>query len=312
MEVPVYAFAGFLESGKTSFLRDTLADPNFTQDERTLVVLCEEGEEEISEEVLHKNNAVLVVLEDKEELNPPHLMALTAQYQPDRIMLEWNGMWPIAEMGTRLPKSWDVYQIITTVNAQTFELYAANMGGQMLDHIANADLVVLNRATEETKAALRERNLRTMNPRGTFFFENVDGSAEDYMDDSEPPFDLDAPIIEISNEDYGIWYMDAMNTPERYAGKTVKITGMVYKSKDFAEDMFVPGRFAMVCCAEDITFVGFICHSPEAPKYQQEDWVTVTAEVKTEYYPQFRGDGPVLYAKKIERAQKPEPEVATF
>ena len=47
MEIPVYLFTGFLESGKTSFIRDLLNDPNFAEGERTLLFLCEEGEEEL-------------------------------------------------------------------------------------------------------------------------------------------------------------------------------------------------------------------------------------------------------------------------
>ena len=33
--IPVYVFTGFLESGKTKFIQDILADPNFTENERT-------------------------------------------------------------------------------------------------------------------------------------------------------------------------------------------------------------------------------------------------------------------------------------
>ncbi len=312
MEVPVYAFAGFLESGKTSFMKETLGDPNFTEDERTLVLLCEEGEEEFDTELLQRTNAILVTIESQEELNPAHLMTLAAQYQPDRVLLEWNGMWPIAELGVCLPQDWNVYQIVTIINSQTFELYSANMGTRMLEQIANAELVVLNRANEAIRETLRARNLQAMNPRATFYFDNEDGTAEEYMDSSELPFDLDAPVIEISDENYGVWYIDAMQSPEKYVGKTVKVTGMVYKGKDFAPDTFVPGRFGMVCCADDITFIGFLCQSEEAAKYQQEDWVTVTATIQTAYYAQFRGDAPVLYATHIEPAQKADPELVYF
>ena len=41
--IPVYVFTGFLESGKTKFIQDILADPNFTENERTVLLLCEEG-----------------------------------------------------------------------------------------------------------------------------------------------------------------------------------------------------------------------------------------------------------------------------
>lgn len=311
-EVPIYVFCGFLESGKTRFLCETLDDPNFTEDERTLIILTEEGIEEPEQAMLTRRHAELVTILDESELNPAHLMALAAQYQPDRIMLEYNGMWKIANLQHALPEAWVVYQIITLVDASTFTLYSANMGALMLEHIANADLVVLNRATDELKETLRARNLRAMNPRATFYFEDENGNPDEYMLAGTLPYDMDAPIIEISDLDYGTWYIDAMNDPDKYQDKTVKITGMVYKGKDFPADVFVPGRFGMVCCADDITFVGFLCHSPQAAALTQEDWVTVTATVKTEYYPEFRGNGPVLYAQKIEPATKADPELVYF
>ena len=46
MEIPVYLFAGFLESGKTKFMQETLEDKRFHKNEKTLVLVCEEGIEE--------------------------------------------------------------------------------------------------------------------------------------------------------------------------------------------------------------------------------------------------------------------------
>lgn len=312
VEVPIYLFSGFLESGKTTFIQEVLDDPSFTQGERTLLLICEEGETEFDEALLRRSNTVPIVVEDESVLTPAYFEALAAQYEPDRAMIEWNGMWQLAALQEILPESWPVYQIVTTIHGATWELYSQNMGAQMFDHIVNADLIVFNRASEEDKQKIRDKNIRAMNPRATIFFENEEGEPEDYLDDAELPFDVDAPVIEVSDLDFGIWYVDAMNAPEKYKGKTVKITGMVYKGKGFPKDVFVPGRFAMVCCADDVTFVGFLCHSPEAGALKQEDWVTVTARVEVEYYPQYRGDGPVLYAERIEPAKKADPEIVYF
>ena len=46
-EMPVYLFTGFLESGKTTFIKETLGDPRFNNGQRTLILLCEEGETEL-------------------------------------------------------------------------------------------------------------------------------------------------------------------------------------------------------------------------------------------------------------------------
>ena len=57
MEVPVYLITGFLESGKTTFLQGVLGDPDFSQGERTLLIVCEEGIEEYDKKILSSANA---------------------------------------------------------------------------------------------------------------------------------------------------------------------------------------------------------------------------------------------------------------
>ncbi len=312
MEIPVYLFTGFLEGGKTSFIREILSDENFTQDEKTLLLLCEEGVEELDEVFLKRWNTVAVPIEDESALTRTYCQLLTRQHRPDRVIVEYNGMWPTDTLDIAFPNAWKLYQVITSINAETFEMYLNNMGAKMLEHIGFADLVVFNRCTDATKEFIRSKNIRAMNPRATIFLEDNNGNSEDYAEGMPPPFDLDAPVVEISDLDYGLWYMDAMNDPARYEGKTVKIKGMVFRGKNFPEDEFVPGRFGMVCCADDVTFIGFICRSKQAKALAQESWVTVTAEVAVEYYPQYRGDGPVLYATKIEPAEKPEEELVYF
>lgn len=312
MEIPVYLFTGFLEGGKTTFIREILSDENFTQDEKTLLILCEEGIEELDEVFLKRYNTVAVTIENETDLTRSYCQLLTRQHRPDRVIIEYNGMWSTDALDVAFPKEWQLYQVVDSINAETFEMYVNNMGPKMLEHISFADLVVFNRCTDATKDFIHSKNIRAMNPRATIFLEDNEGNSEDYAEGMPPPFDLDAPLIEISDLDYGLWYMDAMNDPSKYEGKTVRIKGMVYRGKKFAENEFVPGRFGMVCCAEDVTFIGFICRYMQAATLKPESWVTVTAKVAVEYYPQYRGDGPVLYATSIEPAEKPEEELVYF
>lgn len=312
-EIPVYLFNGFLESGKTSFIADILSDPNFTEDERSLVILCEEGIEELDDSLLSRARATVVTVEDKSELSLRWFRDLAKQHKPDRVLIEFNGMWELDPfIENCLPPEWPLYQIVATVNAETFELYAANMGPRMFEHLTTADLIVFNRCTDELKDMLHKRNIRAMNPRATIFLDDVNGGSEDYRDNMELPFDLDAPVIDIKDEDFGLWYVDASGAPDKYEGKVVRFKGMAYKSPQVAKNEFVPGRFAMVCCAEDITFVGFICRGADTRKIEDKGWYWVTAEMRTEYNPAYRGEGPVLYYRHIEPAEKPIEEVATF
>ncbi len=312
-EITVYLFNGFLESGKTTFIQDILSDPNFTEDERSLVILCEEGMEELDEDILEQSRATVVTVEDQSELNLRFFRELGKQHQPDRVLIEWNGMWELNEfIEAKLPPEWPLYQIVATVNAETFELYAQNMGPRMFEHLTMADLIVFNRCTDELKDMLHKRNIRAMNPRATIFLDDVDGGSEDYRENMEMPFDINAPVIDIKDEDFGLWYVDASGDPGKYEGKAVRFKGMAYKSPRVARNEFVHGRFAMVCCADDITFVGFIVRGVNTKKLADKGWYTLTAEIRTEFNEAYRGEGPVLYYQHIEPAEKPEEEVATF
>ena len=122
MAIPVYLFAGFLESGKTSFIASVLADPGFTRDEHSLIIQCEEGMEEYEPALLKKTHSVVECIEDEDEYNEDTLRAFVRKHHPDRVIVEMNGMWDLDAALSRTPKVMEVYQIITTVNAETFEL----------------------------------------------------------------------------------------------------------------------------------------------------------------------------------------------
>ena len=62
--IPVYFINGFLESGKTEFIKYTISQPYFRTRGTTLLILCEEGELEYEESLLKKTKTVLEVIED--------------------------------------------------------------------------------------------------------------------------------------------------------------------------------------------------------------------------------------------------------
>ena len=187
MEIPVYLFTGFLESGKSTFIREILSDENFTQDEKTLLLLCEEGIEEFDEVFLRRCNTVAVTIEDQNALTRTYCQLLTRKHRPDRVVIEYNGMWPTDTLDVAFPREWQLYQVVNSINAETFEMYVNNMGAKMLGHIAFADLVVFNRCTDAAKAFIRSKNIRAMNPRATIFLEDTDGNSEDYAEGMPPP-----------------------------------------------------------------------------------------------------------------------------
>lgn len=311
-EIPVFIFMGFLESGKTKFCQETLVDRDFTDGEPSLLIVTEEGMEEYDEEQLKKRNISVVYLEE-EDINTDKLLDLQDEYEPQNVFIEYNGMWQLDKLfSIRVPKGWTIVQVITLVDASTFTVYNNNMKSLMAEHIQNGDMVVFNRCTDDSDINTMRMAVKTLNRRAQIIFENVNGQASIDQGELEIPYDMDADVIEIEDEDYGIFYIDASDNPGKYEGKVVKFKGQVYLPPQYKGKSFVPGRFAMTCCAEDVTFLGFKCNSMETPNLKDREWVTVTAKIKKEFYKEFDGDGPVLYAQKIEKASKPEEEIVYF
>ena len=220
-DIPVYMVSGFLDAGKTNFINSILED-GFARQDPTLLICCEEGEEEYNPRAL--DNVHVVTVESEEELLCSRLKEWEKQYQPTQIIIEYNGMWQMERLYREvLPANWVLYQIMTMVQASTFETYARNMGQLMMEKITNADMLIFNRCTPELRDSLRKRNLRMVNRRAEIWLENVDGSSENYLTGNECPFDLSQKLIDIPDEDFGVWYVDLMDHPDRYAGKEVHL-----------------------------------------------------------------------------------------
>lgn len=310
--VMVYLMTGFLDSGKTQFLKFTLSQDYFQIDGLTLLILCEEGEEEYDEKKLFRENGVKIVrIEDQEELTEKKLQELEEQYHPERVIVEYNGMWKVSDFeALELPEGWGITQKLTTVDAETFDVYMANMKPLFVEMIRDAELVLFNRCTKIPPLAGYRRSVKVVSPQAEVVFENEEGEIDDIFEGSVP-YDLEAPVIEIANEDYGIWYVDMMDHPERYKGKVVEITARVMKPKGFPKEYFMPGRMAMTCCADDTTFIGYICKSTETAPMKIGAWMKIKAKVKFHHVAAYRGVGPVLYAVSAESAEK-VPEMVYF
>ena len=309
MDIPVYLVAGFLDAGKTNFINGVLED-GFAREDRTLLLCCEEGDEEYNPKAL--DNVTVVTVEDEAELTCSFLKSCEKKYRPKQVLIEYNGMWQMERLYREvLPANWVLYQIMTFVQASTFELYVKNMGQLMMEKVTNADMLVFNRATPELREALRKRNLRMVNRRADIYFENTDGTSEDYLTGDECPFDLDQDLIEIPDDDYGVWYVDVMDHPDRYKGKLLKMKLVMCHSKRFP-GVSCPGRFAMVCCENDVQFLGLIARGEGLDQYKNHDWIEVTARLEVINHPAYKGEGPVLEVQAIGPCARPAQEIVSF
>ena len=309
--IPLYLITGFLDSGKTTLLTDTLNMDYFNDGQRTVLLMCEDGEEEYDQEKLSRQNCRVVPVEGQEQLTHDFLQEVDRRYQPERVLLEYNGMWPIQlRRDLKLPKTWGLYQAIDVIDGTTFEMYRSNMQSMIIDMVTEADMVLFNRCKEDMPLSGWKRSIRAVNRMCQMAFEDENGDeleVEDIL-----PYDLERDHIDLEDPDYGIWYLDIQEHPERYVGKTVTFTAQAMVGGRVPKGCFVPGRNAMTCCAEDIRFFGFLCKYDRSRSLKKGEWVMVAARIQWEESPVYQGEGVVLYAQRVERADRPDDPLVYF
>lgn len=301
MAIPVYLFTGFLESGKTSLIKETLADPSFTDSEKTLLILCEEGVEEYSKEWLQKMNTQVITIENQDELTKKFFQNCEWQYEPDRIMIEFNGTWSVATLfNVQLPKEWILLQILATVNAQTFGSSMTNMRSIFYDQLAYCEVVIFNRCDDTCKKSFLRSNIKAINKGAQIIYEDIYGRINELKED-ELPFDVKASDLNILDDDYGLWYMDALENPEKYEGKQVTFKGKVLRREHDPADTYVIGRMAMVCCGDDTQLIGYLCKSEHADVMVDGDWLELTAKMSIIFDEDYGGNVPYLLEVSYKR-----------
>lgn len=311
-QIPVYAFTGFLDSGKTKFIQETLEDPRFNAGERTLLLVFEEGEEEYDFSAYPHKNVYLEVL-DQRTVTSGELKALAKKYKAQRVVAELNGMELVGDLYSRFPDNWVVAQEVMFADSTTFTAYNANMRNLMMDKLMGGQMVVFNRLEPGADTSGLHKLVRAANRRMDILYDYLDGTTA--FDDIEDPlpFDVDAPVIEVKDGDYALWYRDVTEETQKYHGKKVRFKAQVAMLRREKENMFAPGRFVMTCCADDIQFCGVPCKYEMARELKSRSWVTVTAEISAEKHYLYQGElGPVLKALTVEPAEPAAEEVATF
>ena len=313
VQIPVYAFTGFLDSGKTKFIQETLEDERFNAGERTLLLVGEEGEEEYDFSTYPHQNVYLEMI-DQQTVTTKELQAMVKKYKAQRIVLELNGMQLVGDFYTKFPENWVVAQEVMFADSTTFMAYNANMRNLVMDKLVGAQMVVFNRLEKGQDTMPFHKLARAANRRIDILYDYTDGTTE--FDDVEDPlpFDINAPVIEIGDMDYALWYRDVTEEPQKYQDKTVRFKGQVAMLRRNKDNMFAPGRFVMTCCADDIQFCGVPCHYSDPKSLEPRSWVTVTAKISAEKHPLYHGElGPVLTAIEVVKGAQPaEQEVAAF
>lgn len=311
-DFPVYLFLGFLESGKTKFIQETLEDKRFNNGEKTLLLVCEEGIEEYCMEKFPSKNVYIRTIEDKSELNEANLQRLVHECGAERAVIEYNGMWLVNDLFSAMPDGWAIYQVMCFADASTFLNYNANMRSLVVDKLNMCELVVFNRAEKSMDPNEFHKIVRGVSRRAEIAYEYTDGTVA-YDDIEDPlPFDTEADEIIINDSDYALFYRDIMEEPMKYDGKTITFKGTAARNPKFPENTFAVGRNVMTCCVDDIQFCWFVTEAPELSMARSKGWVIVKAKIAVRKHKFYRGKGSVLNLIEITDAAPPEREVATF
>lgn len=310
--MPVYLFTGFLESGKTKFIQETLEDKRFCNKEKTLLLVCEEGEEEYAPEQFATETVVIRVLEGQEQLTNENLTKWAQETKADRVVIEYNGMWLLDALYAAMPEGWVVYQEFMFADAGTFLSYNGNMRQLVYDKLKSCELVVFNRFKPDMDKMEFHKVVRAASRRADIAYESTDGKVV-YDDIEDPlPFDLNAPVIEIGDADFAEWYRDLGETPANYEGKTVRFKCRALKRSKMPANTFIVGRHVMTCCVEDIQFAALVCQWDKADSVQDDSWMILTAKLNFKFNKAYGRKGPVLSYVSHELCEAPEQPVATF
>lgn len=312
MKTRIYLFTGFLDSGKSTFINDTITTTDFCEGEKSLLIVSEQGEVEYNQEQIESFNCDIVYVSSEDQWTYEFFEELKQKYNPTQVLVELNGMYNVNRfLACSLPDEWEVVQVLTTINAQTFGLYIQNMRSLLFQHVVHTDLLIFNRINDSIKKSFLRNNIKAINSSCQIIYEKEDGTVNT-MDEDELPFDTSSDELEILDHDFGLFCMDAMDHPEKYAGKTVTMKGKFIGRDKQIEDGFVIGRLAMVCCEEDTSLIGMVCEHPAGKQLIPNEWIQVKGVIENDYDAELGGEVCILKVEDLKVVPPLENEYVTF
>lgn len=309
--VPIFLITGFLEGGKTTFIKEIFNDPEFAEGEKITLIVCENGIEEYENNLLTENNVTLVHINSKEELTESFFIECNKEYKPTKVIIEYNGMWEYDIIDNlEFPKEWEIAQVITPIDGSTFEGYMNNMKSLLLEQFNDSDLIIINRCNEKTDKLKFRNSVKAVNTKANIIFELENGEIDDRP--LELPFDINADVIEFEDYDFGIWYLDAIESPEKYEGKSIKMKGIANTNPKYPKNIFAFGRNAMTCCEDDISFLGLLCQSDEPIKLNGKEWIEIEGVINKKFIQQEQREIPFIAVKNYKLVDKIEEDLIYF
>ena len=306
-EVPVFLLNGFLESGKTTIIKEIIENNGNYQNNTTVIIACEQGEVEYEDEWCEKYGVHVEYVEKQEDFTVEFFKQLDKHYMADQYVVEYNSFFNWDEQ--EFPPYMAIYQQITMIDTTTFNVYFQNMRQVFQQMIKDSSLVIFNRADGNRELSQYRRWIRIINPQAQIAFEGADGQLTSMLDE-DLPYDINSDNIELNEEDYPTWYIEVFDKHDKYLGKTFTLTAFVTQVNK--NNTIVVGHQVMTCCAADIQFLGYEVILPNKMDLEVGDYVRLTAKVIKHYSNIAREEVIMLEASKVQLLPHQEEKVLSF
>lgn len=277
--IPTYIIDGMLESGKTTFIKDTISSDDFFKQGTTLVIACEEGIVEYEDDFLEQYHCVVKYFDNQNDFTALNLQKIVNETRPKRIVLELNGMWDLNLI--EFPTSFKIYQFIDFIDFQTFPIYFLNMRQKYLDIVKQSDVVVfINVLNDDEKAKLEtySSSFKLTNSKAQYMIMNKQMQLFNAFK-NELPYDIKSDVIKLKDEEFGIWYIDTFENRNDYYNKIIDLNVMAFISSELPKPYFVAGRLVMTCCSNDVQLYGYICSNTLNMKIKDRSWWHIKAKM---------------------------------
>lgn len=295
-KVPVFIVNGFLESGKTTFIKEFIENDEQIRQGNIVIIATESGEVDYSHEWQERYGVHVVEIDEEEEFTPDRLESIDKELCGDFYIIELNSFFD--NVNIMIPPYMQFIQQMTMIDASTFKVMFNNMKNVFSNVLKYSDIVIFNRCKGNEDLATFRRQVRVINQRAQIAFETPDGSLTTKLEE-DLPYDLKQDRIYIEDDIYPIWYADLYDHYEKYFNKIFRFNAFVSGVVD--RKTFIVGRNVMVCCAEDIQTLGYEVVNDTKVKIHDGDNIYLECEVKFEYSKIDKENSVVLHAKRIEK-----------
>lgn len=302
-EIPLYLINGFLDSGKTTFIKQIIEGNDAYHNNNTVIIACEDGEIEYDDEWCEKYQIHVEYIKKQEDFTPEYMEKLDSVYMADQYVIEYNSFFDFNNQ--EFPENMVIYQQITMIDASTFNVMFNNMKQIFKNLVEYSAMVIFNRCNGVKELGKFRRQIRGLSRQSQVVFQDENGNLSTLLDE-DLPYDITKDNIVLEDNDYFVWYMEVYDKYEKYFNKTFKMKTYV---RDVNDKNFIVGRRVMTCCAQDVQFLGYEVINETSYIPEMDDCILLTFEVTRAYSKIAEEETVMLKAKAVSKLKKEKEKI---